>query len=223
MQTSNSSYLTPALLSLWNKLTEANKAAYKYSGTSPLGHLYSGERDTFSWSRNPGLTSIQGTPYHSKSDCPQKSLISFCVRWSQWRQLSLTISLKIGALHFGEFNTQHRGDKLIMNFLYIIKLLEIMTGRFRGRVRETFFICWLIINKPQPNLYSWDTFIQGCLSRSQGCPLNRCSTVLSRPYHHEKQERRVWKGKLGKLSTCVYQIHTFNRCAKLTNQTICDF
>ena len=109
-------------------------------------------------------------------------------------------------------------DKLIINLLYIIKLLEIMTDRFRGRVRETYFICWLIINKPQPNLQSWDTFIQGCLSWSRGCPLNRCSTVLSRPYHHEKQERRVWKGKLGKLSTCVYQIHTCNRCAKLTNQ-----
>ena len=113
---------------------------WNLSFVTPLlkGHLYSGERDTFSWSRNPGLTSIQGTPYHSKSDCPQKSLISFCVRWSQWRQLSLTISLKIGALLFGEFNTQHRGDKLIINFLYIIKLLEVMTDRFRGRVRETY-------------------------------------------------------------------------------------
>ena len=98
-----------------------------------------------------------------------------------------------------------------------------MTDRFRGRVRETYFICWLIINKPQPNFHSGDTFIQGRLSWSRGCPLNRCSTVLSRPYHHEKQERRVWKGKLGKLSTCVYQIHTFNRYAKLINQTICDF
>ena len=29
-----------------------------------------------------------------------------------------------------------------------------MTYRFRGRVRETYFICWLIINKPQPNLHS---------------------------------------------------------------------
>ena len=26
------------------------------------GHLYSGERDTFSGSQNPSLTSIQGTP-----------------------------------------------------------------------------------------------------------------------------------------------------------------
>ena len=56
----------------------------RYSGTSPWdtsiqgiqkmftsslyllpllkGHLYSGERDTFSRSRHPGLTSIQGTP-----------------------------------------------------------------------------------------------------------------------------------------------------------------
>ena len=32
------------------------------------GHLYSGERDSFSGPGNPGLTSIQGTHWHSKSD-----------------------------------------------------------------------------------------------------------------------------------------------------------
>ena len=29
--------------------------------------------------------------------------------------------------------------------------------RFRGRIKEKYFICWFIINKPQPNLLSGDT------------------------------------------------------------------
>ena len=60
-----------------------------YSGTSPLGHpyprdssiqetqkvvtikthAYSGERDTFSGSQNPGLTSIHGTPWLTGTWC----------------------------------------------------------------------------------------------------------------------------------------------------------
>ena len=77
-----------------------------YSGTSPLGHLYSGditfgpgkmfiqslyplpllkghlysgERDTFSGSRRPVLTSIQGHLNHSKRDWPQRGLIRLSV------------------------------------------------------------------------------------------------------------------------------------------------
>ena len=30
-------------------------------------------------------------------------------------------------------------------------------SRFRGRTKGILFICWLIINKLQPNLHSWDT------------------------------------------------------------------
>ena len=39
-------------------------------------HLFSGERDSFSGLGNPGLTSIQGTPWHWKSDWPKRGLIS---------------------------------------------------------------------------------------------------------------------------------------------------
>ena len=40
------------------------------------GQLYSGERDSFSGPGNPGLTCIHGTPWRSKSDWPQRGLIS---------------------------------------------------------------------------------------------------------------------------------------------------
>ena len=38
------------------------------------------------------------------------------------------------------------------------------TARFRGTLKEKYFIIWLIINKPQPNHHLGDTFIQGTLS-----------------------------------------------------------
>ena len=38
------------------------------------------------------------------------------------------------------------------------------TARFRGRLKEKYFIIWLIINKPQPNHHSEDAFIQGTLA-----------------------------------------------------------
>ena len=41
------------------------------------GHLYSGERDNFSRSRNLGLTSFQGTPWHSKSKLITKGIDFF--------------------------------------------------------------------------------------------------------------------------------------------------
>ena len=37
-------------------------------------------------------------------------------------------------------------------------------SRFRGRIKEKYFICWLIIYKPQPNLHSGKTSIQGTLT-----------------------------------------------------------
>ena len=41
---------------------------------------------------------------------------------------SQNMNYLIDVLHLWEFNTQHRRDKLIMIFLYIIKLPEIMTA-----------------------------------------------------------------------------------------------
>ena len=45
-------------------------------------------------------------------------------------------------------------------------------GRFWGRIKEKYFICWLISNKPCP------TSIKGHLPWSQGRSLNRGSTVM---------------------------------------------
>lgn len=51
-------------------------------------HLYSGEKNTFSGSGNPILTSFQGTPWHSKSNWQQlKGLISFKIHQPKWLQL----------------------------------------------------------------------------------------------------------------------------------------
>ena len=33
-----------------------------------------------------------------------------------------------------------------------------------GRIEKKYLICWLIINKPQPNLPSGDTSVQGTLT-----------------------------------------------------------
>ena len=46
--------------------------------------------------------------------------------------------------------TQHCRDKYLVAW-------NNGCSRFRGRTKETLFICWLIINKLQPNLHSWDT------------------------------------------------------------------
>ena len=57
-------------------------------------------------------------------------------------------------------------DKVNLVFLHIVYLLEINNcSRSRDKIKEKYFICWLIINKPQPNLhlelhlYSGDTFL----------------------------------------------------------------
>ena len=48
--------------------------------------------------------------------------------------------------------------------------------RFKSRIKKKDAIVLLVIitgiNKPQPNLHSGDTSIQGQLLWSQGCPLN---------------------------------------------------
>ena len=76
---------------------------------SPLvvGHLYSGERDTFFGLRVLSLTSIQGTPWQStniidKFNCPPVTTETAFKTWIN--------SLKSDVLHLWEFNTQHRRD-----------------------------------------------------------------------------------------------------------------
>ena len=67
-------------------------------------HLFRGKPDIFCGSRNPGLTFIQGTPWHLKSDWPQKALISLSVHQSQWWQLSLqNCFTQIDVLHLWQF------------------------------------------------------------------------------------------------------------------------
>ena len=73
-------------------------------------------------------------------------------------------------LHLWEFKTQHHRYNLIMIFLYLIYLVEIMT--------EKYFICWLIINNPQPNIHEGAPLFIEHLPWSWGCPLNGESTVL---------------------------------------------
>ena len=69
-----------------------------------------------------------------------------------------TVSLKFDALHLWELTPQHRRDKLIMIFHTLSGYMKCNDcRRFRGRIKEKYFICWFIINKPQPNLHSGDT------------------------------------------------------------------
>ena len=66
-------------------------------------------KNTFCGPRDPGLTSIQGTPQHSKSDWPQKSLISALVTMATaFKTWTISPKSKIDVLHLWEFNTQHR-------------------------------------------------------------------------------------------------------------------
>ena len=104
------------------------------------GHLYSGERDNFSRSRNLGLTSFQGTPWHSKSD------------WSQEESTSLRIPS--GAFTYWT---------IWLKSMYC----TCVNSRYVTEISWRLFLCclcWLIINKPQPNLHSGDTSIHGKLA-----------------------------------------------------------
>ena len=66
-------------------------------------------KNTFCGPRDPGLTSIQGTPQNSKSDRPQKSLISALVTLATaFKTWIISPKSKIDVLHLWEFSTQHR-------------------------------------------------------------------------------------------------------------------
>ena len=141
---------------------------------SPLfkGHLHSGDI-VF-------VTSIEGTPlftrkeqvfwvlkagfnFHSGDALALKKwlttkivvkfyylLVKMATAFKTW-----TVSLKFDALHLWELTPQHRRDKLIMIFHTLSGYMKCNDcRRFRGRIKEKYFICWFIINKPQPNLHS---------------------------------------------------------------------
>ena len=66
---------------------------------------------------------------------------------SQWQQLpkhELSVSLKIGVPHLWEFNTQYCRDKLIIIFYTYPAAWNNDPGRFRGRIKEKYFI--LLVN-----------------------------------------------------------------------------
>ena len=102
------------------------------------GHLYSGERDNFSRSQNLGLTSFQGTPWHSKSNWSQKELISLSMELSHTELSDLN---RCTALAWIQHMSQRKAEDYFLCCL-----------------------CWLIINKPQPNLHTGDTSIYGKLA-----------------------------------------------------------
>ena len=57
-------------------------------------------------------------------------------------------------------------------------------SRFRGTIKEKCFICWLIINKPQPKQSIQETpLLKGHLPWCRGGPLNRGSTVGKKKNH----------------------------------------
>ena len=124
------------------------------------GHLYSGEKDTFSGSQNPGLI----TPWH----WPQKSSISSSVYWSKWRQLSKHELCQLKSLHCSCGNSVHNiGEKSIKNFFNtLFSCLKQWLQQIprQKSVKQKYFIRWLIINEPQPNLHSGDTSIQEILA-----------------------------------------------------------
>ena len=123
------------------------------------GHLYLGERDTFSGSQIPVLTSIQGSPYYSEHDWPQRGLIS--LHWSQWLQYSLHNMNNITAL-VGTTRQQFAREKLTVIFLFSC-LKNDTCNRFQGRYWKKNPLL-VNFNKPLPSLYSRDTSIQGTLS-----------------------------------------------------------
>ena len=120
------------------------------------GHVYSGERDSFSGPGNPGLTSIQGTHWHSKSDWPQRGFIYL------WINVQHSQLLKLSQ---GELSHLNRCNALV--WIQHIKSQRLVNDDF-----NLCCLCWLIIKKTQPNLHSGDTSIpKGYLPRSRGCPL----------------------------------------------------
>ena len=128
------------------------------------GHLYSGERDTFSRSQNQGLTSILGKPLvlSTQKVTDHLNIVDTCkFKCSQWQKLS---KLELSHLQsmYCTFNTQHRRDKLFMIFYALSLYLAARNNdcsRFHGRLKGKYFIYWLIIKKPEPSLYSGDTCV----------------------------------------------------------------
>ena len=106
-------------------------------------------RDTFFWVQKPGLTSPQET--HSKNDWPQKALIILSLHFSEGRQFS-----QDGLSHLNWCTSlvgmQHTITQPEINFTHHLSAWNNNCSRSRDKIKEKYFICWLIINKPQPNL-----------------------------------------------------------------------
>jgi len=88
-----------------------------------------------------------------------------------------------------------------------------MTDRFRGRIGETYFICWLIINKPQSNLHSGDAY-----PGPKGVPWMDVPRYYQNPNTTKNRRDESEKVNFVILVPVFYQNYTFNPCAKLTNQ-----
>ena len=112
--------------------------------------------------RNPCLTSIWETPYHSKREGPQKSLITLGVHLSEWCHFSqheLPHLNQCTALAVIRYTILQRS--WLSLFLYIIWLLNNVCSRFWDRIKKfIYLLCLLIVNKPRDNLHSGDTSIQ---------------------------------------------------------------
>ena len=91
-----------------------------------MGLLSSGERDTFFGLRVLSLTSIQGTPWQSKSDCLQTSLISLTVHQSQQRQLSKHELTHLNPMYCTWGNSTHNIAEIIILLLEILLLLLLL-------------------------------------------------------------------------------------------------
>ena len=64
---------------------------------------------------------------------------------------------------FHNIETQHtisqRKVNRIISFKHYLPVWNNNCNRFRSKIKTIYFLCWLIINKPQPKLFSGDTFL----------------------------------------------------------------
>ena len=140
-----------------------------YSGTQNLApencsqylcicHLSLGERDTFSESQNPKFKLHLGHTLALET-WPQRRLISLSVYLSQRSQISIQWAISLTSMYCTCGISTHNTAEISYSrfFLHFLAAWNNDCSRFRGRIEKK---KWLFIDKPKPNLYSWDTFLE---------------------------------------------------------------
>ena len=155
---------------------------YKSLYLLPLskGHLYWRERGTLSGSRIRGLTSLQGTPKHSKKWPTVKKVDTFMCTLVKMTTTFTTLTISLKSMYCTCGISKQNFTEIIRIIMNYKATWNVDCSSFCGRIKEKYFIGRLIItgNKSQLILIQETSLFRVHLPWFRGCPLNRNSTVM---------------------------------------------